>query len=238
MTFLAACEPKHTALAPVPVCTFKETTEQELVAEAQAGSTIAFERLIEKYERRIFRLAQNITRNREDAEDVMQNALVKAFRKLPTFRGDSSFYTWLVRITVNEGLMGIRRRRWNEVSMDDSGESDGPLLRDEIEDWGPSPEQRYSETELQDILTKAIRALGPGYRTVFQLRDVESFSTRETARALSLSPTAVKTRLRRARLQLRRSLNKYFGSSSHKNTANLVVRDRPKAEAGRSAGEN
>jgi RNA polymerase sigma-70 factor, ECF subfamily len=238
MTFLAAFEPKHTALAPVAVCTFKETTEQQLVAEAQAGSTIAFERLIEKYERRIFRLAQNITRNREDAEDVMQNALVKAFTKLPTFRGDSSFYTWLVRITVNEGLMGIRRRRWNEVSMDDSGESDGPLLRDEIEDWGPSPEQRYSERELQDILAKAIRALGPGYRIVFQLRDVESFSTRETAQALSLSPTAVKTRLRRARLQLRRSLNKYFGASGHKNTAHLAARDRANTDVGRSAGEN
>jgi RNA polymerase sigma-70 factor, ECF subfamily len=238
MAFLTACESKHTALAPVAACTSTETTEQELVAEAQAGSTIAFERLIEKYERRIFRLGQNITRNREDAEDAMQNALVKAFRKLPTFRGDSSFYTWLVRITVNEALMGIRRRRWKEVSMIDSDESDGPLRRDEIEDWGPNPEQRYSETELQDILAKAIRALGPGYRIVFQLRDIESFSTRETAQALSLSPTAVKTRLRRARLQLRRSLNKYFGSAGHKNTANLAVRDRANADMGRSAGEN
>ncbi len=223
MTFLAAHEMKETSSATPSASLFIKTEEQERVAEAQRGSTIAFEWLVEKYERRIFRLAQNITHNHEDAEDVMQNALVKAFRKLTSFRGDSSFYTWLVRITVNEALMGIRRRRRNEVSMDDSGEQDGLLLRDEIEDWGPSPEQSYSRTELQDILAEAIGGLGPGYRIVFQLRDVEGFSTRETAQALSLSSTAVKSRLQRGRLQLRRSLNKYFGSKGHKNAANLAV---------------
>jgi RNA polymerase sigma-70 factor, ECF subfamily len=238
MTLWATQETKKGAGATFPVRASTETEEQMLVAQARAGSGTAFEQLVESYERRIFRLAHNITRNREDAEDVMQNALVKAFRKLPAFRGDSSFYTWLVRITVNEALMGIRRRRSNEVSMDDSGESEAFPLRDEIEDWGPSPEQRYSETELQDILAKAIGALGTGYRIVFQLRDIENFSTRETAQALSLSSTAVKTRLRRARLHLRRSLNKYFGSSSRNSTANLAVRDRANADVGRSAGGN
>jgi RNA polymerase sigma-70 factor, ECF subfamily len=237
MTFLAACELKGTGLRPVPACTFTETAEQQLVAEAQGGSGLAFERLVENYERRIFRLAQNITRNREDAEDVMQNALVKAFRKLATFRGDSSFYTWLVRITVNEALMGIRRRRWNEVSMDDSGESDGLLRRDEIEDWGPSPEQSYSQAELQHILAKTIGALGPGYRIVFELRDMEGLSTGETAQALSLSPTAVKTRLQRARLQLRRSLNRYFRANARKNAANLAVGQRANPGVGRTSRE-
>lgn len=221
--FLAAHEMKEASLATPSRSSLIETSVQDLVAQAQSGSTMAFERLVERYERRIFRLAQNITHNREDAEDVMQNALVKAFRKLPTFRGDSSFYTWLVRITVNEALMGIRRRRWNEVSMDDSGESDAPLLRDEIEDWGPSPEQSYSQTELQEILAKTIRRLDPGYRIVFQLRDVEGFSTRETAHTLSLSSAAVKSRLQRARLQLRRSLNRYFGANGRRNSTNLAV---------------
>jgi RNA polymerase sigma-70 factor, ECF subfamily len=222
MNFLATQETKETAFARAPA--FIEVDERELVAQAQAGSMSAFERLVEKYERRIFRLAQNITRNREDAEDVMQNALVKAFRKLSAFRGDSSFYTWLVSITVNEALMGVRRRRWNVVSMDDPDKSNYSLLRDEIEDWGPNPEQRYSQTELQEILGRTIGALSPGYRIVFQLRDIESFSTRETAQALSLSSTAVKSRLQRARLQLRKSLNRYFGANARQNAVNLAAR--------------
>jgi RNA polymerase sigma-70 factor, ECF subfamily len=234
MTFLAAHGMKETSLATPSASSFIETTEQELVAQARSGSTMAFEQLVEEYERRIFRLAQSITRNQEDAEDVMQNALVKAFRKLPTFRGDSSFYTWLVRITVNEALMGIRRRRWNEVSTDDSSESDGFLPRDEIEDWGPSPEQTYSQTELRDILATTIGALDSGYRSVFQLRHIEGFSTRETAQALSLSSTAVKTRLQRARLQLRRSLNRYFRANARKNAANFAVGDRANPSVGRT----
>ena len=209
--------------------------ERELVAQAQAGSTSAFERLVEKYERRIFRLAQNITRNREDAEDVMQNAFVKAFRKLSSFEGASSFYTWLVRITVNEALMLMRRRRWNVVSIDDSDDSDDTTHHDEIKDWGLSPEQRYSQTELEDILAKTLRALAPGYRVIFQLRDIESFSTRETAQALSLSSTAVKSRLRRARLQLRRSLNRYFASNGRHTATNIPVGSRANGSVGISA---
>lgn len=238
MMFLAAGAMKETELATPSAASFIETDESKLVAEAQRGSTIAFERLVEKYERRIFRLAQNITHNHEDAEDVMQNALVKAFRKLPTFRGDSSFYTWIVRITVNEALMGIRRRRWGEISMDDSGDSDALLLRDQIEDWGPSPEQSYSQTELQHILATTIGALGPIYRIVFQLRDVEGLSTRETAQVLSLSSTAVKTRLQRARLKLRRSLNRYFGANGRKNAGNLLAGDRTNTAVGRASKEN
>lgn len=224
---------EKTSVATLSAFPFIEMDEQTLVAQAQAGSRIAFERLVEKYERRIFRLAQNITRNREDAEDVMQNALVKAFRKLSTFQGDSSFYTWLVRITVNEALMTLRRRRWNVVSVDESDESDGPVHRSDIEDWGPSPEQRYSQTELQEILAKTIGALGPGYRIVFQLRDIENLSTSETAQALSLSSTAVKSRLRRARLQLRRSLNRYFGPGSRKSAVDILIGARENGDVGR-----
>jgi RNA polymerase sigma-70 factor, ECF subfamily len=194
-----------------PANALAEGSEHELVAQAKAGSRAAFERLVEQYERRIFRLAEHITRNREDAEDVMQNALVKAFLNLPAFREDSRFYTWLVRITVNEALMGMRRRRRNEVSMDDSTHPEGALIRDEIEDWGPNPEQHYSRNQVQTILSGTIRKLGPTDRMIFQLRDVEGLSTRETAHALGFSSSAVKSRLQRARLRLRKSLNKYFG---------------------------
>jgi RNA polymerase sigma-70 factor, ECF subfamily len=222
MTLLVVREMKETSLATPSASSLIETDERKLVAEAQRGSTLAFERLVEKYEPRISRLARNIARNYEDAEDVMQNAFVKAFRKLSAFRGDSSFYTWLVRITVNEALMGIRRRRRSEVLMDGSGESGAFLLPDEIEDSAPSPEQSYSQTELHGILAEAIRALGSGYRIVFQLREVECLSTRETAQTLAVSSTAVKSRLQRARLQLRRSLNRYFRADIRRIPANRL----------------
>jgi RNA polymerase sigma-70 factor, ECF subfamily len=198
------------ALAP-STGALTEWDEQDVVARAKSGSETAFDQLVERHERRVLHLAQNITRNHEDAEDVVQNAFVKAFQNLPDFRGDSTFYTWLVRITVNEALMKIRRSRSHkEVSIDESKEMDDSCPPLEIEDWGPNPERRCSQQELQRILAATINELEPGYRTVFQLRDVEGFSTEETAQVLALSPSAVKTRLRRARMSLRESLDKHF----------------------------
>lgn len=195
---------------PQPALALADADEQDLIAEAKNGSTDAFGQLVERYERRVFRLARNMIRNHEDAEEVAQSAFVQAFRNLSGFRGDSRFYTWLVRITVNQALMRMRQRRFNEVSIDDSSEKDDSMVPRQVEDWGPNPEQRYSQQELQSILTKTIGKLEPGYRTVFQLRDVEGLSTEETAQALTLSASAVKTRLRRARMQLRNSLDRYF----------------------------
>jgi RNA polymerase sigma-70 factor, ECF subfamily len=187
--------------------------EEALIAQARDGSTAAFGELVARHEGRVFRLARNITGNYEDAEDVMQNAFVQAFKNLPRFRGDSRFYTWVVRITVNEAFMKMRRRRFKEVSIDEPLEADDDVIPRQLEDWGPNPEQRYSQEELQKILTETIDELDPGYRTVFQLRDLEELSTKETARALGLSLPAVKTRLRRARKQLRDSLDKHFRSA-------------------------
>jgi RNA polymerase sigma-70 factor (ECF subfamily) len=188
-----------------------EWDEQKVIARAKSRSKTAFGELVTHYQRRVFRLAQNITRNNEDAEDVVQSAFLKAFQNLPGFRGDSRFYTWLVRITVNEALMKIRRRlRYKEIAIDESKETDDSCVPVEIEDWGPNPEQHYSEQELQRILATTINELQPGYRTVFQLRDVDGLSTEETAQALALTSSAVKTRLRRARMTLRNSLDKYF----------------------------
>lgn len=184
--------------------------ELALVEEAKSGSLAAFNQLVEHCEARVFRVAQSIARNREDAEEVMQNAFVQAFKNLAHFRGESRFYTWLVRITINEGLMILRRRRLNEISIDDAVETQDGSFRREFTDWGPNPEQRCSQAELQKILATAIGELPKRCRIVFQLRDVDGFSTEETARALDLSLSAVKTRLLRARLQLRESLNKSF----------------------------
>jgi len=163
-----------------------------------------------RYERKIFRLTQNITQNREDAEDAMQEAFLKAFEHLQSFEGNSRFYTWLVRIAVNQALMKLRKRRPNVVSLDEEVKTGEDMVPREVEDWGPSPADRYVQTELSEILTKVIGELDPSFRIVFQLRDIEELSTEETAEALGLSVPAVKSRLLRARLKLRQALNQYF----------------------------
>jgi len=187
--------------------------EAELVAAAKAGDANGFNELVRRYERKIFRLAQNITQNREDAEDVMQEAFLKAYTHLANFQGDSRFYTWLVRIAVNEALMKLRKRRGKEVSLDEPVETDDDLLPREIADWGPSPDQRYERAELNSILSEAIEKLEPDFRLVFVLRDIEELSTEETAKLLGLSVPAVKSRLLRARLRMRQKLNRFFQRS-------------------------
>ena len=182
-----------------------------LIARVRGGDLSAYDTLVRKYERQLFRIAQHITQNREDAEDVMQDAFLKAYEKLDQFQGNSKFSTWLVRIAVNESLMRLRKRKTSKtVSMDqDVQTEDGSIPRDFAE-WRPNPEQLYGQRELGEILRKTIQGLPPGFRTVFTLRDVENFSTEETAEALGLSVPAVKSRLLRARLQLRERLSRYF----------------------------
>jgi RNA polymerase sigma-70 factor, ECF subfamily len=183
-----------------------------LVAAAKNGKHAAFEALLEQYESRIFRLAQNVTQNREDAEEVIQDAFLRAFTHLGSFQGESRFSTWLTRIAINEALMKLRRRR-PTVSLDDEGESENDSFAGELEDWGPSPEKKYSQRELQQILSEAMGQLSPGLRLVTQLRDIEQFSIEETAQILGLSLSAVKSRSRRARVTLREILNHYFRQS-------------------------
>jgi len=185
--------------------------EPLLVAAAKRGDLSAFNELVGRYERKIFRLTMNITRNHEDAEDAMQEAFLKAYAHLKDFEGNSRFYTWLVRIAANEALMKLRKRRPNQFSLDEpiAGENE-ELMPREIEDWGPSPEQRYAQSEMKEILNGVIDELEPAFRTVFVLRDVENLSTEETAKIVGISVPAVKSRLLRARLKLREKLNRYF----------------------------
>src|SRR6266436_7600976 len=184
--------------------------EHQLVAAAKSGDVTAFEELVNRYERKIFRLTMNITRNREDAEDAMQDAFMKAYSHLDKFHEDSRFYTWLVRIAANEALMRLRKRRPNQVSLDEPIEGEDDFIPQQIQDWGPSPEQRYAQTEMRDILRGVIDDLAPDFRVVFVLRDVEGLSTEETAEAVGISEAAVKSRLLRARLKLRQKLDRHF----------------------------
>ncbi len=184
--------------------------EGALVARAKAGDTGAFAKLVERYERKIFRLAKHITQNQEDAEDVLQETFLKAYEHVNGFQEQSKFYTWLVRIAVNEALMKLRKRRSGKVfSLDDTIDTGEENVTREIAVWD-DPEKRYSQDELRRILEEAIDSLPPIFRTVFILRDIDELSTEETAAALGISVPAVKSRLLRARLQLRDKLTRFF----------------------------
>ena len=201
------------ASAPLPAFELTEEAkaELELVDRARVGDGRAFSSLIERYEGKIFRLAMHITQNREDAEDVLQEAFLKAYEHLDQFQGNSRFYTWIVRIAVNQALMKLRKRKSDRsVSLDEQIDTGEDTMVREIAAWDPDPEQQYNQDELGGILTGAIQGLEPIYRTVFTLRDVEGLSTEETAEALDLSVPAVKSRLLRARLQLREKLTRFF----------------------------
>src|SRR5690348_12495451 len=136
------------------------TDESVLVDAARKGDIGAFESLVKRYDRNVFRIAQHITQNREDAEDVVQDAFLKAYQNLGQFQGQSKFYTWLVRIAVNEALMRLRRRRPERmVSLDEDVKTEEDSMPREIADWSPNPEQQYTQGELKDILTRTIQGL-------------------------------------------------------------------------------
>ena len=182
-----------------------------LVAQARVGDAPAFSELVKRYEGKVFRLAHHVTQNREDAEDVLQETFLKAYEHLDQFRGDSKFYTWIVRIAVNQALMKLRRRKSdNAVSLDETIDTGEDNIVREIAVWDENAEQRYSREEIRGILDSAVQSLEPLYRSVFVLRDIEDLSTEETAEALDLSVPAVKSRLLRARLQLREKLTRVF----------------------------
>jgi RNA polymerase sigma-70 factor, ECF subfamily len=168
-----------------------EDSEMALVHAAKQGDVGAFEQLLRCSQGMVFRVAQHITGSREDAEEVVQETFLKAFQNLDRFEERSRFSTWVTRIAVNTALMRIRSRRGHgTVPLREEAPDEPSAPAEEVADWRPDPEQSYS--------------------TVFLLRDVEGFSTAETAEALGLSATAVKARLLRARLQLRQRLDPYF----------------------------
>ncbi len=182
-----------------------------MVRRAKAGDSAAFSELVQRYNRRIFRLTKHITQNQEDAEDVLQEVFMKAYTHLSTVECNSKIYTWLVRSAVNESLMKLRKRKsGKQVSLDEPVSTGDEEIMREIAVWESTPEQKYSQTELRGILDEAVQSLEPIYRTVFLLRDVDELSTEEAAESLGLTVPAVKSRLLRARLQLREKLTRVF----------------------------
>ena len=185
--------------------------DMTLVRACKRGEVSAFEELVKRHDRKLFRIAQHVTQNHEDAQDVVQEVFLKAFRNLDQFRENSQFSTWLVRITINQCLMKVRKtRRKKEVQIAQDRHTETGEFALDIADWAPNPEELYRASELRGILMKALQQLQPGLSLVFVLRDVEGLSTEQTSEALDLTQAAVKTRLMRARLQLRDRLSRYF----------------------------
>jgi RNA polymerase sigma-70 factor, ECF subfamily len=190
-----------------------QESDAALVDAVRRHDQEAFEELLTRYGLRIFRLAQRITRNHEDAEEVSQDSFTRAFLHMETFRGDSRFSTWLSRIAINQSLMKLRTRRWRELHFDSPAGSEDTAPCTEIADHTPTPEQLYSQEEVQRILASAMGELPTTLRKVLHLRELEEYSTEETARSLGLSISAVKSRALRGRRMLRQALTKYFRPS-------------------------
>ena len=161
----------------------------------------------------LYRRAYRLLGNEADAEDVLQETFLKAYRNIGRFKGESQFYTWLVRIAMNEGLTKLRRRRAsNWISLDEPENSeDSTSEPHDIEDWRDNPEESYGRAELRTILSHALQGLEAPLRLVFVLRHIADLSSRDTARVLGLTDAAVRSRLLRARLKLRKRLNFWFG---------------------------
>jgi RNA polymerase sigma-70 factor (ECF subfamily) len=178
----------------------------------QAGDPEEFSRLVDAYSGKIYRLATKMLNQQQDAEDVLQETFLKAYRGLKSFDGRSKISTWLFRIATNEALMVIRRKHPEVVSIDEPVETEeGDQEPVQIIDWCCLPEEELLSEETKERLDDAVKELPERLRVVFILRDINDLSTHETAEILGLSDTAVKTRLSRARLRLREGLSVYFG---------------------------
>lgn len=185
-----------------------------VVAAAKTGDGRAFDLLVRRNEGKIFSLAYRMTRNREDAEDVVQQSFQKAFVNLKKFEGDSLFSTWLTRIAINEALMLLRKKRGSrEVPIAESSTENGAALPLDFPDSGPNPEDSCLQREQERILCAAVNELRPGLRKAVELRELSELSTGETAQVMGLSVAAVKARLFHGRKELRQTLKRYVEST-------------------------
>src|SRR5467141_3924154 len=188
-----------------------QDNDARLLAAAMSGHSVAFGELFDRYKRRIFRLAQRIMRNHEDAEDVVQEAFQMAFVHLPDFEGSARFSTWLSRIAINVALMKLRKKtRKVELSIDEHSESEDMSFRDAVTDLAPNPEQDCLRQERSRILREALAELKPNARRVLELYELEGRSMKEIAQGLGISVPAVKARLFHARPKMRHELDQYF----------------------------
>lgn len=191
------------------------SNDAELVARLQAGDQAAYAQLVQEHAGNIYRLALRMMGNEADAEDVLQETFLSAFKSIDRFEERSSLNTWLYRIASNAALMRLRRNEPEQVSVDEPIElDDGDVVPRQFFDFCCLPEEDLLRDEARAEMRRAIEELPPTLRSVFVLRDVQGLSTEETASTLDLSISAVKSRLMRARLKLREQLSQYFSQGS------------------------
>ena len=178
--------------------------DEGVVARVLAGETSVFEIVMRRYNQRLYRVARSILRNDGEAEDVMQDAYVRAYEHLDQLAGRAKFSTWLTRIAVHEALTRQRRGRYQELEPMSEGGGGDPM--DGFASMALNPEEQASNSQIRSLLEEAVEKLPDDYRTVFMLRDVEEMSTTDTANALEITEENVKVRLHRARALLRKSL--------------------------------
>jgi RNA polymerase sigma-70 factor (ECF subfamily) len=191
--------------------------EMQMIASILEGDVEQYHALIRPYERRVYRMALSFMKNEFDAEDVAQEAFLKAFRNLRKFRGEAKFSTWLISITLNEARGRLRSQSVVRMeSLDEPPEEGGHVSPALLRDWREVPSEALERKEIREMLRAAIKSLSPIYREVVLLRDVEELSTEETATALTISTTVVKVRLHRARIMLQKQLAPQLKSANPK----------------------
>jgi RNA polymerase sigma-70 factor (ECF subfamily) len=183
-----------------------------LVERAREGASDAFNRLVLRYQDRVYRLVRRIVGD-DEAEDALQETFLSAWRAIPRFKGDAAFSTWIYRIATNAALMRLRKRRPDVVSLDAPirGEGEEEMPAREIRDWSATPDEELINDEMRATMEAAVAALPADWRAAFLLRDVEGLSNSDAAEALELSVPAFKARVHRARLFLRDKLDEYLG---------------------------
>jgi RNA polymerase sigma-70 factor (ECF subfamily) len=185
--------------------------EAALIERLQAGDKSACAQCIEIHSPGVYRLALRLMQNEAEAEDVMQETFLNAFKAIEGFEGRSGLGTWLYRITYNTAMMRLRRPQQYLLSVEETlTEGEGNMIPKQLFDWCCLPEEDFASDEVQRELERAIHELPEKYKAVFVLRELEELSTQETAATLDITPSAVKVRLHRARLWLRERLSPYF----------------------------
>jgi RNA polymerase sigma-70 factor (ECF subfamily) len=184
--------------------------DEELVRIAQGGDTKAFDELVRRYQDKVYRLSFKILRHEDDAAEALQDALLSAYRGLRNFKAESTFSTWLYRVATNAALMKYRKRRDGHISLERSQSDDEDSEPLALPDWSAQPLDELLDSETRQVMQEGIDRLPEELRIVFVLRDVEGLSNSEVSEVLALSIPAVKSRLHRARLQLRNRLDRYF----------------------------
>ena len=188
-------------------------TEKQLVQKAKKGDKAALAELVANYSERIYNLALRILRNKEDAEDILQETFLTVINKLNSFDGRSSFFTWIYRIATNASLMKLRKKKMTFVELPDNPDFEKRNIEDIFVDVTQDPSLEIQNEEMKQILQQAIDQLSDIYRSVFILRDIEQLSIRETSQILGITEENVKIRLRRARLFLREEISNHYGES-------------------------